>query len=154
MKTKSIILCFATVVFLSGSLWAQKKKEVAEKLFSDMVGTWRVQTIYDGKKDITSKGSTKVQWLEFAEDGHYKSVTGTLATDSGSYRVNESHKSLYLQSVVDTKGTDNTVEWKADFKDNTLTLTQSGTPHAARYRYVYVKTKDKASANRPIVPQQ
>ncbi len=152
MKTK-LTLSFAAIIFLSGSLMAQKKKEVAEKLFSDLVGTWRIQTIYDGKKDITSSDTTKIQWLEFSEDGHYKSVTGILATDSGSYRVNENHKSLYLQSAIE-KGSDNTVEWKAEFKDNTLALTQDGTAHAARYRYVYVKTKDKNTANRPIKPQQ
>jgi len=153
MKSKLVSLGFMTIL-LSCSLVAQNKKEVADKIFSDLIGTWRIQTIYDGKKDITSTDTTKVQWLEFNEDGHYKSVTGVLATDSGSYRVNESHKSLYLQSALDKSNANVVAEWKVDLKENNMTLSQTGSPHAERYRYLYVKTKDKTTANRPVKPQQ
>jgi len=145
------ILSFALVFsMITLSVCAQNKK-AAEKLFSDLIGTWRIQTIYDGQKDITKNDSTSVQWLQFTEDGRYRSQAGKQALDSGSYRVNENHHILYLQSDTDK---DNPAEWQVEFKDSTMILSGKGTPHAAQFRYVYIKTKDKENANRPIRPQQ
>ena len=147
MRYRSIIISFITIIFFSTPLMAQNKKDVVGKLFSNIVGTWKIQTIYNGKKDITSKDSTKVQWLEFAEDGHYKRLTGRVATDSGSYRVNENHRSLYLQSVIGN-GSDKTTEWKADVKENRMTLIKEGGAKTSRLRYLYIKTENKATAIR------
>ncbi len=153
MKTIKSLTLAALALLASGPLMAQMdKKNVADKLFSDVVGTWRIETIYDGKKDITSKDTTEIQWLEFEGDGRYKSVTGTHATDSGSYRANENQRVLYLQSDLDK---DNPVEWKVDLKDNNMTLSQQkGNAHAKRFRYVYIKTKDQSTKNKPVKLQQ
>lgn len=147
---KRSVILFAFALMFSFTLHAQDKK-AADKLFGEIAGTWRIQTIYDGKKDVTKKDSTSVQWMEFREDGRYKSMAAKQPLDSGSYRVNENQKSLYLQSDSDK---DNPSEWKMEFKESTMTLSGLGSTNSQRLKYVYVKTISKENANRPIKPQQ
>jgi hypothetical protein len=141
--TACLSLCFID------SKGQERKADVAEKLFGDLVGTWRIQTVFDGKKDITKTDSSSIQWVEFTEDGRYRSAVGKNPSDSGSYRVNENHHILYLQSDAHK---DNPAEWQMDFKDNNMILTGKD-PRTQRYKYVYIKTKDKKNANKPIKPQ-
>jgi len=142
------ILSTLILSLLAFAVRSQGKKPI-EKLFGDIAGTWRIQSIYDGKKDITKNDSSSVQWMEFTEDGRYRNKTGNQVLDSGSYRVNENHHSLYLQSDRDK---DNPAEWQLEFKDNTMTLSGKGTSQAKRFKYIYVKTKERT--NRPVKPQQ
>ena len=150
MKRITILSLTLILSLLALTVRSQNKK-AAEKLLGDFAGTWRIQNIYDGKKDITKNDSSAVQWMEFTEDGRYRSQAGKQVLDSGSYRVNENHHSLYLQSDGDKN---NTAEWQVEFKDNTMILSGKGTPHAKGFTYVYIRTKNKENANRPVKPQQ
>lgn len=148
MKPLFLLYVLLTLSSFSISLNAQDKK-AADKLFGNIAGTWRMQTVYDGKKDVTKNDSASVQWMEFREDGRFKSQSGNEPLDSGSYRINENQHSLYLQSDLNK---DNPAEWNIEFKENNMILIGKSTPHAQRYKYVYIKTKDMA--DRPLKPQQ
>ncbi len=153
MKRRAILFLtlLSSLIFLITISGQGQNKKLTEKLFADIAGTWRLQTIFNGIQDVTRKDSLSVQWIEFTEKGRYRSETGKQSLDSGSYRVNESSHAIYLQSDFDLA---NPVEWSVMFQDNTMTLIVKGTPHLERLKYVFIKTKSKETANRPVKPQQ
>lgn len=132
-------LCFT--FFVTGS-FAQQASQAGQKVIDLMVGTWQISKVYDGKKELKSDADSTIQTLEFTREAKYIARTNQQKVDSGLFRVNENHKLLYLESA----GNDNAppVEWAISIKDNILTMAGRGTPHAARFKYLYVR---KGGAN-------
>ena len=64
--------------------------------------------------------------------------------DSGSYRLNEEHGILYLESDQDDI---TPTEWKVTLDKKKLTLAGRGQDAASRYKYVYMKVKEKLGTN-------
>ena len=120
---------------------AQTAKDTKVKMIDRILGTWQIEKIYDGKKEIATDAHT--QGFQFNIEGQYKSTVGAEVLDSGSYRINENNSLLYLENkrnVVPGKNPQQ-VTWKISFENNTLTMQGQG-PQAKRYKYVFVKTKE------------
>jgi hypothetical protein len=160
MKPKICILFLITAMcFLSTGLYAQKdndytkkeksKKEREEaintnkktpvKIIEHIVGTWQVDGIYKGNKDISDSDTVGLQQvIEFNREGRYVSHSGSEKIDSGSYRLNENHALLYLESETGEAPK----EWNVSFaREGMMTLQPKGSSaHAQSFKYVYTRT--------------
>jgi hypothetical protein len=129
------------------------KKEKTEKFIEKIVGTWKLQSIVDNEKaqskkggqaissqNIEESGNIALQILELERDGRYKANSASNALDSGSYRLNEQHTLLFLESdASDITPT----PWSIGFKKNKLTLeSRDGADDDNRFTYVYEKKKE------------
>jgi hypothetical protein len=125
---------------------AQQQKSINDKSIERIVGTWKIQKILSGKTEV-AKNPTSGQWIEFRGDGKY--VNNASSIDSGSYRLNENHSVLYLESQVhassDKSNPKRIVEWEITLDNDLLTMQQRGNEktgkksHADKMKYVYVR---------------
>jgi hypothetical protein len=115
------------------------KKKTPVKIIQYIVGTWEVEEIHKGNKDITDTDTVGLhQTIEFNREGRYVSHSGTEKIDSGAYRLNENHSILYLESEIGSEPQ----EWDVAFnKNGDMTLRPRGTyPHAESFKYIYSRT--------------
>ena len=127
-----------------------------KKFIERIAGQWTLQQIVDAeKRDVsdnpnrkkpsrtndveTDQANNAMQKIEFYDNARYRTNNATQAIDSGSYRLNEQHGILYLQSDL---GDTEPSEWKIELQNRRLTLTGRGGDAASRYKYVYDKTRD------------
>ena len=152
-----ILLCIA----LSGNAFAQTADDYSKntdykKFIERIAGQWTLQQIVDAeKRDVAQNPNRKkatrandvesnqannaMQKIEFYDNARYRMNNATQAIDSGSYRLNEQHGILYLESdLVDSEPS----EWKIELQNRRLTLTGRGQEAASRYQYVYDKTRE------------
>jgi len=138
---RRITVLFAAFILFSTSAFAQEKG-APDKKIETILGTWKVQKVLSGKTEV-AKNPTSGQWIEFRADGKY--VNKATSIDSGSFRLNENHSILYLQSQAN-EGANNTpkvMEWTISLNDNSLTMQQKDggdkNSHADKMKYVYVR---------------
>jgi hypothetical protein len=158
MKTKVCILFLSIAMcLLSTGLYAQndytkKEKEKKEredaintkqktpvKIIEHIVGTWQVDGIFKGNKDISNSDTVGInQVIEFNREGRYVSHSGSEKIDSGAYRLNENHALLYLESETGEAPK----EWNVTFtKEDEMTLQPKGSSARAQsFKYVYTRT--------------
>jgi hypothetical protein len=109
---------------------------VKKDLTEIIVGTWQVDEIFKGKKDISNTDTIYNETLIFDNEGKY--VThGSEKIDSGLYRLNENHSILYLESETEKS----TTEWSISFSKGGMTL-QPRTAHAQttpNFKYTYTR---------------
>jgi len=141
-------------------------KNVEYKKFIERInGQWKLQRVVDVERkaqsanspdkrksqstdnqqkngQATVEGANAMEMIEFEDDARYRVNNSTTAIDSGSYRLNEQHGILYMESDADDI---TPTEWAVAIKNNTLTLTGRGNDATSRYRYVYTKTKTKGA---------
>jgi hypothetical protein len=117
---------------------APAKQEPTEKIIERIVGTWEVDRIYKGNKDISNTDTVgSNQTLVFDTELKYVSYSENEKIDSGKYRLNENHSILYLESASGGEPH----EWRVGFTGNGMTLQPIGnSPHAANFKYFYNKT--------------
>lgn len=140
---KALAASMIMAMLLGSSAWAQKKG-TPDKRIETIVGVWKIEKILNGKTEV-ARNPTSGQWLEFRADGTY--VNQATSLDSGSYRVNENHSTLYLESKVQAPSGDNAakiVEWNIALEDNKLSMHQKPAAadkksHADKMQYVYVR---------------
>jgi hypothetical protein len=142
MLKRTLILLL--VISLASAGMAQKTK-ISDKLIDHIVGTWTISQVVDvqQKKEIrirskvdtvtTNKKSGLTQ-LTFKRNGRYKTIDSQNAIDSGSYRLNENHHRLYLESDADH---DHPLEWDLTISNDMLTLQPDSTKRANHFKYVY-----------------
>jgi hypothetical protein len=131
-----LMMGFLNVGF--GQTTSQTSKTARTKKFIEMIaGTWKLKSIVDAEskgektdKNTESKNGTlatenppsqannAMEMLEFDPDARYTMNTSTTSVDSGSYRINEQHGILYLES--DATGSPS--EWKISIRNDVLTL--------------------------------
>lgn len=132
-----------------------EKDEGAAKFIGQIVGIWKLQRIVDeaqANKSTTNRpterskdekgrpttktdqGQNAMQMIEFNPNARYKVNNSTTAVDSGSFRVNEQHGLLYLESDADDVTPS---EWAITLEDNRLTLVGRGQDAEHRYKYIY-----------------
>jgi hypothetical protein len=156
---KYILLIAGALFFVSAELMAQDSANVKKndndaintndrtpiKLIESIVGKWKVQTIYKGKKNITNLNSEGAnQMIEFNREGRFVRQSNAAKIDSGAYRLNENQNSLYLESELRKEP----VEYKVYFNRNTMTLKIKGTAEGAEtYSYVYSRNGNSTRAN-------
>jgi hypothetical protein len=157
LKIIGILIMFMA---LNNGVMAQSTSDMtktgnAKKFIEMITGTWKLKSIVDAeskgqrtKKRTDSKNGTiatknppdqsnnAMEIMEFEPDARYKMNTAVTAVDSGSFRINEQHGVLYLDS--DKSGDPS--EWTISIKNNVLTL--GGRSDAdKRYTYVYERIK-------------
>ncbi|HEY8936490.1 MAG TPA: hypothetical protein VIM65_14770 [Cyclobacteriaceae bacterium] len=142
MKHLTIILYFflATVFSVSAQSSAGN---VAVKLIDDLVGSWKLSKVYDGKKEISTKSQKGIiDLVEFTRENMYMLRTNDATADSGFFRTNEIDQLLYLESANKVDGNGNTTdEWGLRLNKNTMTLFRREPIELRRFRYVYRKIK-------------
>lgn len=139
------------------------KNEETNKVIEMLAGSWKLQGIEDEKRNTsaTNKRNKKskskaapaadtdmsrnaMQMVEFDPEGRYKVNNSTTAMDSGSYRINEQHSVLYMESDADDI---TPTEWDITVTKKRLTMVGRNKDADARYKYLYVKEKDGVSTN-------
>lgn len=157
MKYYLIILLSIALLGTASAQTADDYSKTTEykKFIERIGGQWTLQQIVDAeKRDVsgnenrrkptrandveTDQANNAMQKIEFYDNARYRMNNATQAIDSGSYRLNEQHGILYMQSdLADSEPT----EWKIQLQNRRLTLTGRGQDAASRYRYVYEKTR-------------
>ena len=141
--TPKKLLILLSIVFAVFALdtFAQKSSDTPDKAIESIVGKWQLQKVYAGSREITSNpNSENPGWIEFNEDGTY--VQQAESNDRGSYRLNENHSILYLESGEKTGSswaveTQSLNEYTINIKDGVLTMqSREGSPST---KYVYAR---------------
>jgi hypothetical protein len=139
VKIFQVISIISIALFSSFQTYSQSPAKESKKKFSDIVGAWQIREVTNAEGKDISANSSHIKWIEFTREGRYRSQMGS-AMDSGSYRVNENHALLYLQSDTNKN---KTAQWKMTFGESMMTLTAKDNPGAGEFKYVYVRTRVK-----------
>ena len=102
-----------------------------------------IEKVYAGGREITSNPNAEDRsWIEFNEDGTYTSQGD--GNDKGSYRLNENHSVLYLESEEKSETTsavpaNSLTEYTITMKEGVLVMVPK-TENAASTKYVYARS--------------
>jgi hypothetical protein len=141
MILKKFIFLFS-FIFTVLQVSAQRSNEVADKAIESIVGRWELQKVYAGSREITSNpNSENSAWIEFNEDGTYRQQVEGI--EQGSYRLNENHSVLYLESeqrkeTSSAVSLHNLTEYNISMRDGVLTM-QSRSENTGPTKYVYAR---------------
>lgn len=157
IKTIGILVSLICITLMANgqSTKDMTKTGNAKKFIEMIAGTWKLKSIVDAEsKGKATKPSTEskngtmatenppdqsnnaIELMEFDSEARYKMNTAVAAVDSGSYRINEQHGVLYL----DSDRNNDPSEWTISIRNNVLTL--GGKSDAdKRYTYVYERIK-------------
>jgi hypothetical protein len=144
---KCIIVLSFILAIVSVQAVAQRANEESVKKIETIVGKWQLQKVYAGSREIATNPNATQSWIEFKRDGTYE--RNAEVNDQGSYRLNENHDILYLESSQHTETSSATTvqslnEFNITLKDGTLTM-QSKEDENSATKYVYVKTGETAN---------
>lgn len=125
---------------------AQRSTEEPTKAIEKIVGKWQLQKVYAGGREIAPNPNSGLQtWIEFKRDGTYEQ--NAEETDRGSYRLNENHSILYLESAENKESSSATSahsvnEYAIAIKDDVLTMQSKGDDNAdsGTVKYVYARS--------------
>ncbi len=139
---KCIIALSFVLGMISSQVVAQRANEESVKQIETIVGKWQLQKVYAGSREISTNPNATQSWIEFKRDGTYE--RNAEVNDKGSYRLNENHGILYLESSQHTETSSATTvqslnEYTISLKEDTLTM-QSREDENAGTKYVYVKS--------------
>lgn len=140
----------ALILTITFNATAQRSEDTPDKRIESIVGKWQLQKVYAGSREITTNPNSEGSWIEFNEDGTYRQQAED--GDEGSYRLNENHSVLYLESSQKQESsaavsTRDLTEYNILMRDGMLTM-QSRNSNGGSTKYVYVRsTPDSASDN-------
>jgi hypothetical protein len=143
MTRKKLLLFFAFVFAVCFQVSAQRSNDAPEKAIESIVGKWQLEKVYAGSREITSNPNTENRsGIEFNEDGTYTSQGES--DDRGSYRLNENHSVLYLESEEKSETTTaapahRLTEYAISIKEGVLTMIPK-TENAGSTKYVYSRS--------------
>jgi hypothetical protein len=106
------------------------------KIIEFIVGEWEAEDVYKGSQEVTNTDTLGTgDLIHFNREGQYTQYTGAEKLDSGSYRINEQHALLYLESADGSEPT----TWKVNFsEDGRMYLRKrDDTAAAESFKYVY-----------------
>ena len=102
-----VVICFLGFGFGEGtspSIW--------------IVGKWKMVTVLEGNQDITPLlNPDNDRWIEFKSNGTFESGGGPDGGNTGSYRVDNSQKSLHIDSDAGEADDSN---WRLQFREDLL----------------------------------
>jgi hypothetical protein len=152
MKIKRNILAMAALTLMVSVAFAQgeenyqkdkegknainTKKETPTKIIEFIVGEWEAEDVYKGNQEVGATDTLGTgAIIHFNREGKYTEYNGSEKLDSGSYRINESHALLYLESADGSEPT----TWKVSFsEDGKMFLRKrDDTAVAESFKYVY-----------------
>ena len=141
--TRNTLLFFLAFIFtLAFQVSAQRSEDTADKAIQSIVGKWQLEKVYAGSREITANPNSESRsWIEFNEDGTFTSEGEN--NDRGSYRLNENHSILYLESEQESNNsaalpTQKLREYSITIKDGMLTMLSRG-ENSGSNKYVYHK---------------
>lgn len=129
---------------------AQQSTVGPNKAIASIIGKWQLQKVYAGSREIAANpNSENPSWIEFNEDGTFTQQSE--GNDQGSYRLNENHSVLYLESREKRESTSATdsrelSEYSITLKDGMLTM-QSRDENTTSTKYVYSKSTENDNQN-------
>lgn len=142
MTLKRHFLLIAILLTSVAGAFAQQATEESIKAIETIVGRWELTKVYAGSREIASNPNAENKsWIQFDRDGTYQLQRD--GEDNGSYRLNENHSVLYLESnrgegSSAAVSTDRVVEYSISLKDNALTMQQRSDAGSTN-KYVYVR---------------
>jgi hypothetical protein len=110
-----------------------------------IVGVWELESVYDGKKDITDNDTVgAIEQIEFTIENKYKRYTKNEQIDSGVFTMNENHSLVYLESKTGGE----TTSWSIGLNDdnNSMTMQPARVSNAAQgkqFKFVYRRKSDQ-----------
>ena len=142
MIRNTSLLLVALILTLAFETSAQRSEDTPDKSIETIIGKWQLQKVYAGSREITTNPNSEGSWIEFNEDGTYAQQAED--GDQGSYRLNENHSVLYLESgqkkeTASAVSTNSLTEYNIVIRDGTLTM-QSKNSNAGSTKYVYVRS--------------
>jgi hypothetical protein len=142
MIRNTSLLLLAFIFTIAFETIAQRSDDTPDKSIESIVGKWQLQKVYAGSREITSNPNSEGSSIEFNEDGTYRIQAED--GDQGSYRLNENHSVLYLESdqkkeTSSAVSVNNLTEFNIVMRDGTLTM-QSKTSNAGSTKYVYARS--------------
>ena len=139
--TRKKLLLFVAFVFAVGfQVSAQRSNDIPDKAIERIVGKWQLEKVYAGGREMASNPNTEDRsGIEFNEDGTY--VSQGDSDDRGSYRLNENHSVLYLESQEKSETNaavpmPRLTEYTITIKEGVLTMVPK-TENAGSTKYVY-----------------
>src|SRR5690606_13968005 len=137
---KSFLLVFALLITAVGA-FAQQANEESVKNIEKIVGRWELAKTYAGSREITSNPNSETRsWIQFDRDGTYQLQRD--GNDTGSYRLNENHSTLYLESGQAVDGSaaatanGRITEYSISLNGDVLTMQQKSDAGSTN-KYVY-----------------
>lgn len=142
MIRNTFLLLSAFIFILTLQVSAQRSDETPDKAIESIIGRWQLQKVYAGSREITSNPNSEGSWIEFNEDGTYRLQAEE--GDRGSYRLNENHSVLYLESehrkeTSSAVSLPNLTEYNIVMRDGTLVM-QSRSDNTVSTKYVYARS--------------
>jgi hypothetical protein len=142
MIRNTCLIVFALILSIAFKSSAQRSEETPDKRIESIIGKWQLQKVYAGSREITTNPNSEGSWIEFNEDGTYKQQAED--GDQGSYRLNENHSVLYLESDQNKEtssavSANDLTEYNIVMRDGMLTM-QSKNSNAGSTKYVYVRS--------------
>jgi hypothetical protein len=137
---RKLLLFSAVILTLTLQASAQRSNETPDKAIESIIGKWQLEKVYAGSREITSNPNAESRsWIEFNEDGTYTSQGET--NDQGSYRLNENHSVLYLESEQKTETNSalpahKLTEYSITIREGMLTML-SKAENSGSTKYVY-----------------
>jgi hypothetical protein len=136
------ILMLALMFSVTFQVSAQRSSDVADKAIEDIIGRWQLQKVYAGSREITTNPNSEGSWIEFNEDGTYRFQAED--SDQGSYRLNENHSVLYLESdqkkeTASAVTLQTLTEYNIVMRDGTLTM-QPKSESSGSTKFVYTRS--------------
>jgi hypothetical protein len=144
MTRKTLLFFLAFIFTLAFQVSAQRSEDTdtADDATESIVGKWQLEKVYAGSREITTNPNAESRsWIEFNEDGTYTSEGEN--NDRGSYRLNENHSVLYLESGEESNNgaalpTQKLREYAITITDSTLTMLPKS-ENSGSNKYVYQK---------------
>ena len=143
MTRKNLLFLLAFLFAVAFQVSAQRSNDTPDKAIESIVGKWQLEKVYAGSREITSNPNAESRsWIEFNEDGTYTSQGES--NDRGSYRLNENHSVLYLESEQKSETTSaipahRLTEYAIAIKDGMLTILPKS-ENSGSTKYVYQRS--------------
>lgn len=150
-------VCIATTIISSVALAQQDRgreereqrrkrnipteRDIPEKAVAQIIGTWRPMEAEDNTRTTDDEQSVAGRTLVFNRENQYLILEGDQQLDSGSFRMNEPHSIIYMES---SRGGPPRL-WKIDFSGDMMTM-QSAEPSSAardeRKKYMFQRSSN------------
>ena len=117
------------------------KQETPVKVIEFIIGTWDIAAVYKNSKNITNEDTLiGLSQIRFNRENQYTAYHEGQEVDSGTFRLNENHSILYLESRDGSEPQ----SWNVSFENNMMTLQPGETANAfdRSFRYVYARKED------------
>ena len=83
-----------------------------------IIGKWKMVTVLEGNQDITPVlNPDNDRWITFKADGTFQSGGGPHGPNKGSYLVDDTDATLYIDSDA---GEDDDSNWRIQFREDLL----------------------------------